>query len=64
MRRISVWMLIALVAPAALAQGGPEVEATPTGWDVRWDGAPVLSYTSSEAFPKPWICLLYTSRCV
>ncbi len=60
MRRISVWMLIALVAPAALAQGGPEVEATPTGWDVRWDGAPVLSYTSSEAFPKPWIDPLLT----
>lgn len=60
MRRLCVWIVAALLAPAALAQGGPQAEATPTGWNVRWDGAPVLSYTSSEAYPKPWIDPLLT----
>lgn len=53
-------LLLALFAMASSAQQGPEVLATVNGWDVLWDGTPVLSYTSWRDLPKPWVDPFFT----
>lgn len=42
------------------AFSGGDVETTPDGCRVTWDGNPVLSYHSSPDLPKPFVHPLYT----
>jgi hypothetical protein len=45
--------------PAAWA-GPAQVAETPAGWQVTWNGSPVLTYRSSADLPKPFVHPLFT----
>jgi len=60
MCRVSMCLAVLSLA-TALAYAAPgEVTKTPTGWNVSWDGKPVLSYSFDASFPKPWVDPLMT----